>query len=101
MPGPRPGLILFVQTFGDLVNFNPHVHVLAADGAFLPDGRFVTLAAVPGSLLAEGFRCAVLEFLVNNDARSEGLRRRMLGWRRQASNPAPSSLPVPRLSGRG
>jgi hypothetical protein len=25
----RPGLILFVQTFGDLVTFNPHVHVLA------------------------------------------------------------------------
>jgi hypothetical protein len=62
-------------------NFNPHVHVLAADGAFLPDGRFVRLPAVPGSLLAEGFRRAVLEFLVNNDALSEGLRRRMLGWR--------------------
>jgi hypothetical protein len=34
----------------DPVNFNPHVRVLAADGAFLPDGRFVTLPAVPGSL---------------------------------------------------
>ena len=31
--GARPGLILFVQTFGDLAKFNPHVHVLAADGA--------------------------------------------------------------------
>ncbi len=31
-PGARPGLILFVQTFGDLVNFNPHIHLLAADG---------------------------------------------------------------------
>ena len=28
-PGARPGLILFVQTFGNLANFNPHVHVLA------------------------------------------------------------------------
>jgi hypothetical protein len=27
------------------------------------------------------FRRAVLEFLVNNDALSEGLRSRMLGWR--------------------
>jgi predicted acyltransferase len=35
------------------INFNPHFnpHVLAADGAFLPDGRFVTLPAVLGSLL--------------------------------------------------
>ena len=32
-PGGREGLILFVQTFGDLVTFNPHIHVLAADGA--------------------------------------------------------------------
>ena len=28
-PDGRPGLVLFVQTFGDLVNFNPHIHVLA------------------------------------------------------------------------
>ena len=34
-----------------LVNFNPHVPMLAADGAVLPDGRFDTLPAVPGSLL--------------------------------------------------
>ncbi len=36
-----------LQTFGDLANFNPHVHVLAADGAFLPDGTFVRLPPVP------------------------------------------------------
>jgi hypothetical protein len=35
-------------------NFNPHGHVLAADGAFLPDGRFVTLLAVPEVSLARG-----------------------------------------------
>lgn len=29
LPGARPGLILFAQTFGDWVNFNPHLHVLA------------------------------------------------------------------------
>ncbi len=63
-PGARPGLILFVQSFGDLANFNPHVHGLAADGAFLPDGRFVPLPAAPEALLTEGFRRAVLAFLV-------------------------------------
>jgi hypothetical protein len=41
-----------------LVNFNLHVHVLATDGAFLPDGRIVKWPTVPGSLLAEGFRRA-------------------------------------------
>ncbi len=80
-PGARPGLILFVQTFGDLANFNPHVHVLAADGAFLPDGTFVPLPAVPEALLAEGLRRAVLEFLVRAQALSGEMRDRMLGWR--------------------
>jgi hypothetical protein len=27
-----------VQTFGDLVTFNPHIHALVADGVFLPSG---------------------------------------------------------------
>ena len=79
-PGARPGLILFVQTFGDLANFDPHVHVLAADGAFLPDGRFAPLPAVPEPLLVESFRRAVLEFLVRAQALSGEMRDRMLGW---------------------
>jgi hypothetical protein len=69
------------QTFGDLVNFNPHLHVLAADGVFLPSGRFVALPRVPGNLLAEGFRHAVLDFLVKREALSKELRARMLAWR--------------------
>src|SRR3989442_6186418 len=56
-PLARPGLILFVQTFGDLANFNPHG--LAADGAFRPEGTFVLRPAVPAGLLAEGFWRAV------------------------------------------
>ena len=81
LPSARPGLILFVQTFGDQANFNPHVHVLAADGAFLPDGTFVFLPAAPEGLLAEGFRRAVLEFLLRHAAISEDLRAKLLGWR--------------------
>ena len=54
VPG-RPGLILFVQTFGDLLTFNPHIHVLAADGVFCSDGVFVMLPAIPAKLLERGF----------------------------------------------
>ncbi len=93
-PGARPGLILFVQSFGDLANFNPHVPVLAADGAFLPDGRFVALPPVPEALLTGGFRRAVLAFLVQRDAISEALRSQLLGWRHSGfsvHNPVPSA----------
>ena len=50
----RPGLILFVQTFGDLVTFNPHIHVLAADGVFRAAGAFAVLPAIPVKLLERG-----------------------------------------------
>jgi hypothetical protein len=39
------------------------------------------LRPAPRNLLAEGFRRAVLDFLVENEAVSEELRRRMLAWR--------------------
>jgi len=55
--------------------------VLAADGVFLPGGRFVALPRVPGNLLAGGFRRAVLDFLVKSEALLEELRTRMLAWR--------------------
>jgi hypothetical protein len=78
-PGARPAFIEFVQTFGDLVNFHPHVHVLAADGVFRADGTFVPLPPIPEALLERDFRRAVLEFLVGAKAISEDLRDRMLG----------------------
>ena len=77
----RPGLILFVQTFGDLVTFNPHIHVLAADGLFRADGVFVALPAIPVKLLEQGFRCEVLKLLVAEHAIGERLSASMLAWR--------------------
>ena len=80
-PGAQPGLVLFVQTFGDLANFNAHLHVLAADGVFGAEGTFTALPPVPEALLAEGFRRAVLAFLVKAGAITDELRVKMLGWR--------------------
>jgi len=78
-PGSRPGLILFVQTLGDLANFNPHVHVLSTDGSFRVDGSFVALPPVPEAALEKGFQSAVLAFLAQAGAISEGLREKLLG----------------------
>lgn len=51
VPGARPAFIEFVQIFGDLLNFNPHVHALAAAGVFRADGGFVELPPITGALL--------------------------------------------------
>ncbi|TAK82394.1 MAG: hypothetical protein EPO20_22265 [Betaproteobacteria bacterium] len=56
VPRARPGFILFVQTFGNLVNFNPHVHALVADGVFEASRRFIPLRLIPQALLAERLR---------------------------------------------
>jgi len=80
-PGARPGLVLFVQTFGDLVNYNPHIHVLAADGAFDAEGGFRVLPALPRKLLEASFRKAVLDLLCREGLVSELLAERMLAWR--------------------
>jgi ribosomal protein S27E len=80
-PQGRPGFILFVQTFGDLVNFNPHVHAFVADGVFEASGRFVALPPVPEALLAERLRRAVLGLLVRREAIPPALAAQMLAWR--------------------
>jgi len=80
-PGARPGLILFVQTFGDLVNFNPHIHVLAADGAFDADGGFTVLPPIPRKVLEPWFRKEVLALLRGEGLVSDALVERMLAWR--------------------
>jgi hypothetical protein len=44
-----PAMVSAVQTFGDMMNFNPHVHSLVAEGVFLHTGEYVSVpdARVP------------------------------------------------------
>jgi hypothetical protein len=79
--GARQGMILFVQTFGDLANFNPHIHVLAADGAFDACGGFSVLPPVPRKLLEPSFRKGLLALLRCEGLVSGVLAERMLAWR--------------------
>ena len=84
-PGARPGLILFVQTEGELrATWPTSTRTCTCSpptGRSSPDGTFVRLPPVPEGLLVEGFRRAVQAFLVREHALSEDLRSRMLGWR--------------------
>ena len=77
----RPGIILFVQTFGNLVNFNPHIHVLAEDGAFDADGGFKVLPPIPRKRIEPWFRAEALALLRREGLVSEGLAETMLTWR--------------------
>jgi hypothetical protein len=47
-----PGMVGAPQTFGDLINWHPHVHALVTDGAFTKDGTFLP---IPDDLTIEPF----------------------------------------------
>ena len=42
MEDPMPGAVIAVQTFGDYLNFNPHLHIISADGCFDRAGNFMS-----------------------------------------------------------
>ena len=37
---PNPGAVIAVQTFGDFLNFNSHLHIIATDGCFDSQDNF-------------------------------------------------------------
>jgi hypothetical protein len=59
-----PALILTVQTAGEALNFNPHLHGLLADGTFDVTGNFTPLAAIDTERITEHFRDGVLAELI-------------------------------------
>ena len=79
-PRGKPGFMLYVQTFGDLVTFNPHIHALVADGVFYPSGSFRVLPSLPEDALREGLRHRVLDYLCEEVYFDPQLADRMRQW---------------------
>jgi hypothetical protein len=52
----RPGLVVSVATAGDLLQWHPHLHVLARDGGFSADGRFIPVVSWDTTLLMNRVR---------------------------------------------
>jgi hypothetical protein len=42
-----PGVIVSIQTHGELAHWHPHLHALVTDGAFTPDGQFIPMPDIP------------------------------------------------------
>lgn len=80
-PEGEPAFVLYVQTFGDLVTFQPHVHALVADGVFLPSGTFQVLPALPEGALTQVLREAVLNLLQEHQCITAEFVERLLAWR--------------------
>jgi hypothetical protein len=79
-PDLSVGIVLSIQTYGSLLNWQPHIHALVTDGGFRPDGTFVRLPAHSAEVLAEAFRRGVLKLFVEKDLFDPETAAGMLAW---------------------
>jgi len=81
LPDGEVGLVMVIHTFGDYLNFHPHIHVLAADGLFRDNGMFHVM--FPGGLkaLEELFRDQVLKFLIHEGRTEPEFAEQLRKWR--------------------
>jgi len=81
-----PGIIVAVQTFGDRINFHPHLHLLVTEGGVDRAGIFHRIAHLDDSRLAEIFAREVLALLVSKELLSPEWAERILSWRHTGFN---------------
>jgi hypothetical protein len=77
----RPGVVLSIATAGDLVQWHPHLHLLATDGGKTADGSWQPLPEWDGVLLMGLFRERLLARLVECHAISRELVAKLVAWR--------------------
>ena len=75
-----PGAVIAVQTFGDFLNFNPHLHIIATDGCFINDGIFMNGITPNASDLEIPFRREVLDMLKHDGKITDAVVDNMDSW---------------------
>jgi ribosomal protein S27E len=81
-----PGVIAAIQTFGDWINFHPHLHFLVTEGGVDEAGVFHKIPRIDDSRLAELFAREVLADLVRKELLSPEWAERLLSWRHTGFN---------------
>jgi hypothetical protein len=81
-----PGIFVVVQTFGDRINFHPHLHLLVTEGGVDRAGIFHRLPRLDDARLAEIFAREVLALLVSEGLLSPEWAERILSWRHTGFN---------------
>lgn len=80
LPDGLPGLVMAIHTFGEYLDFHPHLHALVADGLFVRSGLFYVLPEVSLKPLEELFRARVITFLVDKGLLPPERANMLRGW---------------------
>jgi len=81
-----PGVVAVIQTFGDRINFHPHIHVLMTEGGTTPDGAFHHVGRFHDELIQEIFTREVFSLLLRKKLIGLPLVQKILGWRHTGFN---------------
>ena len=80
LPDGLPGIVMAIHTFGEYMDFHPHLHALVADGLFVREGLFHVMAEVTLQPLEELFRARLITFLVDKRLLPPDRARMLRGW---------------------
>jgi hypothetical protein len=84
------------DTFGEYLDFHPHLHALVADGLFVDSGLFHVMPDVSLAPLEELFRARVITFLVKKGLLPPERARMLRGWTHSGFNAHRSQRVPPR-----
>ena len=82
----QPGCVIAVQTFGEFINFNPHLHIIATDGCFCTDGSFM-IGVIPNAADLEAtFAVEVFDMLKKEGKINRIIIDNMNSWEHSGFN---------------
>jgi transposase-like protein len=76
-----PGVILSIQTYGQELNFHPHLHGVISDGCFSQDGTCHPIPEVDTQKMMELFRHKVFKMLLAEEKITETHIQKLLAWK--------------------
>ncbi len=76
-----PGMVVSIQTYGDLANWQPHLHALVTAGGLDGAGAFTPLALPPAGVAEELFRRRVIRMLRERGWLEDDAAAGLLAWR--------------------
>jgi hypothetical protein len=77
-----PGAVAAIQTFGNLGDLQPHLHMIVSWGCFDECGTFYAAREAPeADMIEQVFRHRVFRMLLDEDAVTQDLVDDLLAWR--------------------
>jgi hypothetical protein len=81
-----PGVVAVIQTFGDRINFHPHIHVLVTEGGVSREGAFHKVSCFHDDTIRDLFTHEVFSLLLREKLIGLSLVQKILRWRHTGFN---------------